>query len=131
MAPRRQLEIGRNAHQKTIRKSGNPDLGPTANFQISAMSGRISPKVVSLEPQREEKIMCGVGIRRARGVQKLEISTDLPAPNRLNRQALCAARQWDQGPKKKKVRREPSRAQPVEHPHASGSAGAQGKASND
>ena len=90
------------AHQKTIRKSGNPDLDPRANFQISAMSGRISPEDGSLEPQCEEKNMCGVRTRRARGVQELQISTDLPDPNRLNRGALCAARRRDQGSKKKK-----------------------------
>ena len=114
------------AHQKTIRKSGNPDLGPTANFQISAMSGRISPEDGSLEPQREEKIMCGIRIRRARGVQELQISTDLPDPNRLNRGALCAARRRDQGSKKKKKNRSPSGARRVEHPRTPRLAGPRG-----
>ena len=114
------------AHQKTIRKSGNPDLGPTANFQISAMSGRISSEDGLLEPECEEKNMCGVRTRRARGVQELQISTDLPDPNRLNRRALCAAGPRGPGPKKKKRHWSPSRARRVAHPHVPRLAGARG-----
>ena len=113
-------------HQKTIRKSRNPDLGQKLDFQISAMSGRISPEDGSLEPQREEKIMCGIRIQRARGVHELQISTDLPDPNRLNSRALCAAHRRDLRSRKKKRSVSPRRARPVAHPQMPRLAAARG-----